>query len=134
MQMIFVDTAGLVSYLDSDDALHFQAKRIYQTASQFVTHSLVLAEFVAVCRSRRLNVGQAIQLVQEIIDEPIFEVIWVDYNLLNEGLRLLRARPDKTYSLCDAVSFVIMRLKGVREALTTDKHFEQEGFIRLLMP
>ena len=36
------------------------------------------------------------------------------------------------YSLCDAISFVLMRKKGIREALTTDKHFEQEGFTRLL--
>jgi predicted nucleic acid-binding protein len=46
---------------------------------------------------------------------------------------LLRARPDKTYSLCDAVSFVLMRERGVAEALTTDRHFEQEGFRRLLV-
>ena len=36
------------------------------------------------------------------------------------------------YSLCDAVSFVLMKQRGLREALTTDHHFEQEGFTRLL--
>ncbi|MEH2285259.1 MAG: hypothetical protein V7K90_28760 [Nostoc sp.] len=44
------------------------------------------------------------------------------------------ARQDKSYSLCDAVSFVLMRQRGVTEALTTDHHFEQEGFRRLLLP
>jgi len=44
----------------------------------------------------------------------------------------LTLRLDKTYSLCDSVSFVIMRQRQITEALTTDKHFEQEGFIRLL--
>lgn len=34
--------------------------------------------------------------------------------------------------LCDAVSFVLMRMYGETEALTTDHHFEQEGFVRLL--
>lgn len=37
-------------------------------------------------------------------------------------------------TLCDAVSFLIMRERQFREALTTDRHFEQEGFIRLLRP
>jgi predicted nucleic acid-binding protein len=47
-------------------------------------------------------------------------------------MALLVARPDKAYSLCDAVSFVLMRRRGLVEALTTDRHFEQEGFRRLL--
>ncbi|HAH56357.1 MAG TPA: hypothetical protein DCM02_14015 [Flavobacterium sp.] len=38
----------------------------------------------------------------------------------------------KTYSLCDSVSFIVMREQGITEALTTDRHFEQEGFNRLL--
>jgi predicted nucleic acid-binding protein len=45
---------------------------------------------------------------------------------------LLEERPDKDYSLCDAVSFVLMRQYNLADALTTDKHFEQEGFTRLL--
>lgn len=49
------------------------------------------------------------------------------------ALALLLARPGKTYSLCDAVSFVLRRRRNLSEALTTDRHFEQEGFRRLLM-
>jgi predicted nucleic acid-binding protein len=30
------------------------------------------------------------------------------------------------------VSFVVMRDEGIAEALTTDHHFEQEGFVCLL--
>jgi uncharacterized protein len=48
------------------------------------------------------------------------------------ALELLMLRQDKTYSLCDAVSFVLMGQRKVSEALTTDRHFEQEGFLRLL--
>ncbi len=46
--------------------------------------------------------------------------------------QLLHKRLDKTYSLCDAWSFVLMRERDETEALTTDQHFEQEGFVRLL--
>jgi uncharacterized protein len=52
--------------------------------------------------------------------------------LHQEAMDLLLARQDKTYSLCDAVSFVLMRRRGIGDALTTDRHFEQEGFVRLL--
>ncbi len=34
----------------------------------------------------------------------------------------------------DAVSFLLMQRRGVAEALTTDRHFSQEGFVRLLKP
>ncbi|MGV0025225.1 type II toxin-antitoxin system VapC family toxin [Phormidesmis priestleyi] len=59
---------------------------------------------------------------QRRVDEPIHRA----------AVELLIARQDKTYSLCDAVSFILMHQRGVTEALTTDRHFEQEGFVRLL--
>ena len=35
---------------------------------------------------------------------------------------------DHDFSLCDAVSFVVMRERGIREALTFDRHFASAGF------
>ena len=68
-----------------------------------------------------------------LIEEDI-EIVWVNQELHIQAVELLRQRPDKTYSLCDAVSFALMRELQISEALTTDKHFAQEGFIRLLEP
>jgi len=45
---------------------------------------------------------------------------------------LFQRRPDKTWSLVDCASFVVMQKRGITEALTSDVHFEQAGFIRLL--
>ena len=53
-------------------------------------------------------------------------------DLHEEALALLGQRLDKSYSLCDAVSFVLMKQQGIQEALTTDRHFEQEGYTRRL--
>ena len=44
------------------------------------------------------------------------------------GLELYDARPDKGYSLIDCISMHTMRAEGLTEALTNDRHFEQEGF------
>ncbi len=44
----------------------------------------------------------------------------------------LVARADKEWSLVDCASFVVMQQRGLTEALTTDRHFEQAGFVRLL--
>lgn len=56
----------------------------------------------------------------------------MDEALHQRAISLLESRLDKQYSLCDAVSFVLMREWGLTDALTTDHHFEQEGFRRLL--
>ena len=61
-------------------------------------------------------------------------MIYVDDRLHHAALTLLGERLDKSWSLCDAVSFVIMQEHGLMEALTTDRHFEQAGFVRLLAP
>jgi hypothetical protein len=44
------------------------------------------------------------------------------------GLDLYSQRPDKGYSLADCISMQTMRREGLTEALTNDRHFEQEGF------
>jgi hypothetical protein len=45
---------------------------------------------------------------------------------------LYRQRADKDWSLTDCISFVVMRQRGLTEALTGDHHFEQAGFVALL--
>jgi predicted nucleic acid-binding protein len=47
-------------------------------------------------------------------------------------LPLYERRPDKQYSLIDCISMNVMRRKGISEILTRDRHFSQEGFVRLL--
>jgi predicted nucleic acid-binding protein len=60
--------------------------------------------------------------------------VHIDSVLDAAGWALLKSRPDKQWSLVDAVSFVVMQQRDITEALTTDHRFEQAGFVRLLMP
>jgi len=43
-----------------------------------------------------------------------------------------RSKSDKEWSLTDCASFVLMRERGLAEALAHDQHFEQAGFVALL--
>jgi uncharacterized protein len=70
--------------------------------------------------------------ISKLLEHPKIEMAWVDESLHHQATDLLLSRLDKGYSLCDAVSFVMMRQAGINEALTTDHHFEQEGFLMLL--
>lgn len=52
--------------------------------------------------------------------------------LFDEGVELYRKRQDKSWSLTDCISFVVMKREGIKEALTGEGHFEQAGFKALL--
>ncbi|HEX8230861.1 MAG TPA: hypothetical protein VF826_16315 [Chloroflexia bacterium] len=64
----------------------------------------------------------------------VVEIVHIDKALDEQAWELLSKRPDKDWSLVDCSSFVVMRQRGIQEALTTDHHFEQAGFTRLLKP
>lgn len=66
--------------------------------------------------------------------DPTIEILHVDEATDAEAWKLLEARADKEWSLVDASSFVVMRRFGMTEAITTDHHFEQAGFVRLPAP
>jgi predicted nucleic acid-binding protein len=131
---MLLDTSGLLCCYHAGETQHADALTFFNAATTRLTHSYVLAEFVALCQARGLNRARVLTFAADLLDNPHVEIVWVDETLHHSALMLLQARLDKAYSLCDAVSFVLMRERGITEGLTTDNHFEQEGFIRLLKP
>ena len=131
---MLLDTSGLLCLHFSTEPLHTQACVAYQKASIRLTHNYVIAEYVALANARRFPRPAVLNFVVDLLSSPDIKTIWVDKAIHQAAVELLTLRQDKTYSLCDAVSFVLMRQRGVSETLTTDRHFEQEGFVRLLKP
>ena len=129
---MLIDTSGFLCLLHKDEPEHRDAVRLYAEATRHVTHNYILDEFVPLAHVRKLPRSQALGFCRKILTDRSVEVVWVDNALHESALFLLENRFDKTYSLCDAVSFILMRERNVTEALTTDRHFEQEGFVRLL--
>jgi uncharacterized protein len=104
----------------------------YDSAARRLAHNYVLAEFVGLAIARRAPRAEALRFVDAIVRSDQIEVIWIERGLHDRAMHLLTQRSDKAWSLCDAVSFVVMNEQRVSEALTTDHNFEQTGFIRLL--
>jgi uncharacterized protein len=129
---MLLDTSGLLCLCHRGEPQHHNARDLYYSASRRVTHNYILAEFIALARVRGVPSEFALQFAAEVLDGGDIDVAWVEEPLHRAATSLLLARPDKTYSLCDAVSFLLMRELGIKQALTTDRHFEQEGFDRLL--
>jgi predicted nucleic acid-binding protein len=129
---MLLDTSGLLCLLHRDEPQHLEASRLYAAAPYCLTQNYVLAEFVALAQARGIPRRKALDFLRDLVTAPRVEIIWIDEALHLRALDLLEKRLDKSYSLCDAVSFLLMRERHVAEALTTDKHFTQEGFTRLL--
>ena len=98
-----------------------------------LTHSYVLAEFVTLAQTRGLPRAPALAFIDGLQTNPEVEIIWVDEMLTRVALTMLQKQLDKTYSLCDAVSFVLMNQRRLNGALSTDNHFAQAGFRPLLL-
>ncbi len=130
---MLLDTSGLLSLLDAREPFHQRASGEYTRAATRITHGYVVAELVALAGVRGLPSGVVLQFVMDLIANPDIETIWPDQTLTAHAITLLLARQGRDYSLCDAVSFVLMRARNLHEALSTDQHFEDEGFRRLLV-
>jgi uncharacterized protein len=48
------------------------------------------------------------------------------------AIALVRAHEDKAYSLCDALSFVVMERLRINQAIAFDRHFREYGRITIL--
>ena len=129
---MLLDTSGLLCLHHKAEPFHEEAGALYKQANVRLTHSYVLAEFVALATARRLPRLPALTYMTDLLENPDIENVWVTESLHREAMALLLARQDKMYSLCDAVSFVLMRQRNITDSLTTDHHFEEEGFRMLL--
>jgi len=137
MNKFFVDTSGWASLADVSEPFYEKAKEIYaiaiQSRQRLITTNYILAELVALMTSpMRFHRPRIIEFINGIKESPFFDIIHIDENLDKKAWELLSNRADKNWSLADCSSFVIMQENEILEALTTDHHFEQAGFVRLL--
>ena len=137
MNEIYVDTSGWASLADVSEPFYQKARETYAAAMRnrrrFVTTNYVLAELVALMTSpMRFHRPRIIEFINGIKQSPFFDIIHIDEDLDAKSWNLLSNRADKNWSLVDCSSFVVMQENKIVEALTTDHHFEQAGFVRLL--
>jgi predicted nucleic acid-binding protein len=74
----------------------------------------------------------ACALVDNIRSSANAEIVPMTSNAFREALERYRTRTDKTWGLTDCTSFVIMEQKGIVDALSADRDFQQAGFTALL--
>lgn len=74
----------------------------------------------------------AVELLLSLENDPKVEIVPVSGDLYAQAFKLFSERTDKEWGLVDCVSFVVMRERGITDALTSDNHFRQAGFNALM--
>ncbi|OQY26699.1 MAG: VapC toxin family PIN domain ribonuclease [Candidatus Cloacimonetes bacterium 4572_55] len=137
MNEIFADTSGWANYFVRTEPFHEAAKQLMQQwfkdHTRVVTTNYVLSELIALFISPlRIPRTQQIQAINTIKTVDWIEAIHIDKKLDDQTWQFLKERDDKMWSLVDCSSFVVMKECHITQGFTTDHHFEQAGFIRLL--
>lgn len=132
---VFLDTAFAIALSSPKDAHHEHAVRISERLeadeTRLVTTRAVIIE-IGNALAKQAFRHAAIELIESLEQDPNAEIVPIPEQLYERAFDLYRERHDKEWGLTDCISFVVMQEKGLRVALTTDRHFEQAGFQALM--
>lgn len=135
MAEVFVDSSYWIARLNPRDGLYYHALRASEVLadSQFVTTDSVLIELLNMYSGKGpiLRIA-AMQLAKRILNEQWVRVIPQKREHFYKAMNLYGNRSDKAYSLTDCMSMIIMNEYHIKQVLTSDRHFEQEGFEMLM--
>lgn len=128
---LFVDTSGWFSLVDPENHAHAAVARVMRSAVRerrpLVTTNLIVAETHALIM-RRIHRRAALAFVREVVRAP--NVVLASSPEIEAGATndWLDRFEDQDLSLTDAVSFFVMKQRGIRDALALDHHFMIAGF------
>ena len=132
---VFVDSAAFFALWDARDARHAAAVRVQTTlrrkGRRFVTSEYIVDETVTLLLFRHSHAAAA-DFLDTIERSEALRLEWIGPERFQAASALFRKHADKDWSFTDCVSFVTMRELRIRDAFTTDHHFEQAGFVPLL--
>ena len=134
---VFLDSSFAIALSNPRDALHATARslvtQLRTPGFRVVTTRAVIVEIGnALSRSRYREA--AVTLITNFELDPDIEIVPLSEELFERAFSLFRDRSDKGWGLTDCVSFVVMRERGIGDALSADHHFRQAGFRTLLSP
>jgi uncharacterized protein len=135
MERVFADTGYWIALLNPRDDLHQKAAATSREYSpdQIVTSEMVLTEFLNSFSDYGPRPRQAAaKAVVSLRNTPQVVIAPQTSQLFEKALKRYQDIADKSWSLTDCASFLIMEDERLTAALTHDRHFAQAGFQTLL--
>jgi predicted nucleic acid-binding protein len=129
MSPFFLDASFAIAARLRRDQHHGDVARLWARKDRvrLTTTSFVLDE-VATYLNARGKHATAAQIGDMLMTSSFVDFVHVDAELFQLGWKYFVRSSDKRFSLTDCISFVLMEQRGLRQALTLDRHFAQAGF------
>ena len=134
MRVVFADAVYWIAIVKPNDSWCQAAKTARDELGQvrIVTTDEVLTEFLTPLSKDEHQRRAAAKMVRAILSNVNIKVVPQSRDSFQKGLSRYEGRDDKQYSLQDCISMNVMESESIKEVLTNDHHFEQEGFIVLM--
>ena len=132
MARCFADTSYYIAPVNPDDETHELALNLTsEFEGEIVTTGWVLNE-LANHLVRPPNRALFLDMLAQMRADPSVTIVPMTQETFDRGLALYAERLDKSWSVTDCISFLVMEELTIADALTSDHHFEQAGFKVLL--
>lgn len=132
---VFLDTSFSIALTIAKDEFHSialnLAEQIWTNEIKIITTQVVIIE-IGNALSKLKYRRAAVKIIEQLESDSNVEITSLTDELYNSAFNLFRNRLDKEWGLIDCISFIVMRERGMTEALTADEHFVQAGFRALL--
>ena len=125
------DSSAILALLDADDADHLRAVAIARRIAadkrpSFITNYIEVEAHALLLRKLGRTLAREWLLTGGL---PVIRALPEEEDRARE---IVARHSDKDWSLCDAISFAVLDVRGVRRAFTFDHHFLQYGRIEVL--
>ena len=128
MTETFVDTSFVIAVVNRRDQHHAEAMGLadlYDGEPLVTTEAVLLEIGNALANQYR---AEAVATIEGFLESAEVTIVRIDMGLFERGFELYKNHMDKTWGFIDCLSFVVMKERGIVDALTTDNDFKQAGF------
>ena len=127
----FLDTSYIIALEIKNEDYHSQVQQNWLVLADsqplLITTTYIFDEVVTFFNSRNLH-EKAVEIGNRLLKSPDIELIEINHYLFSQAWQYFQKYQDKSYSLTDYLSFIVMENRNIYTALSLDNHFVQAGF------
>lgn len=132
---IFIDTSGFYAALVTGDSAHNKARKLLgelaRSKRTAITTDYIVDETSTLLKARGVS-GAIVPFFDMLKTSKALTLRFIDEDVFDDATAMFLKRSDQSYSFTDCTSFLVMKQLKLDKALTTDLHFQNEGFHVLL--